>query len=321
MADGEGVVDRVRTDVDALCRAGPRHVGSEGHAMARHHLRRRLEETGLAPYSGDGYELPYSTGFVNLIAVAPARTPPDAPPLLMAAHYDSVRTTPGADDNAAAVAIALEVAQRLTQRPADRSVIVALFDAEEPPYFHTLDMGSMAFVREQMVEPIDAVLVMDLVGHAIAIPHLREAVGVMGCESHPELAALVARHADTYLPVVSVPHRYMPEMSDHAAFHRAGHPFLFLTCGQWEHYHMPTDVPEALDYDKMARIADLVEALLRDLGSRPPLGRAEPHDTAALDYERLARVIGAEALAGMGVRGPEDVHLALTALVTRVQWG
>ncbi|HZX00386.1 MAG TPA: hypothetical protein VFF10_10010, partial [Trueperaceae bacterium] len=60
---------------------------------------------------------------------------------------------------------------------------------------------------------------------------------------------------------------------------------------------------------------------LRDLGSRPPLGRAEPHDTAALDYERLARVIGAEALAGMGVRGPEDVHVALTALVTRVQWG
>lgn len=49
----------------------------------------------------------------------------------------------GADDNAAA--IALEVAARLRARPAARPVVIAQFDAEEPPFFHAPAMGSTRF--------------------------------------------------------------------------------------------------------------------------------------------------------------------------------
>lgn len=319
MSDEAGSVQqRLRSDVEALCARGPRPVGSDAHDHAREYLTRRVSDIGLEPYSGGGFELPYAERFVNIVGIVDGGS--TEPPLVLGAHYDTVPTTPGADDNAAAVAIALEVAARLLARPAARSVVLAIFDAEEPPYFLSAYMGSHVFVRDQLVGPVDTAVIMDLVGHAIAVPGLHDAVAVMGSESHPDLAATVESVADAHLPVITLPNDYMPDMSDHAAFRHAGLPFLFLSCGHWEHYHQPTDVPPVLDYAKMARITDLVEALIRELAARPALRRAEPHDTSALDYQSLARVIGEQTLAAMGVRGPMDVHMGLTQLVRTVRW-
>ena len=65
--------------------------------------------------------------------------------VVLMAHYDTVPTTPGANDNSAAVATVLEAARALIAGPALRNDIVLLFtDGEEPaPRF-----GSSAFVAE-----------------------------------------------------------------------------------------------------------------------------------------------------------------------------
>ena len=68
---------------------------------------------------------------------------------LIGAHYDSVIDAPCADDNAAAVAIALSAAGQLAGQTLNRDVVIALFDAEEPPYFHTESMGSTRFYRNR----------------------------------------------------------------------------------------------------------------------------------------------------------------------------
>jgi len=135
--DRSTTAERLRSDVEALCAVRDRRVGSPGHDAARAYLSQRYAAIGLRPY-GDTYELPYAGGginFTNLLAVAPAKDAAanDAAPLLIAAHYDTVADTPGADDNAAAIAITLEVARRLTRQPAARPVLIAQFDAEEPP--------------------------------------------------------------------------------------------------------------------------------------------------------------------------------------------
>ena len=67
------------------------------------------------------------------------------------------------------IVIVLEAAERLKARRFDRDVIVAIFDAEEPPHFLQQSMGSTAFYSEQRREKIECAFILDLVGHDIPI--------------------------------------------------------------------------------------------------------------------------------------------------------
>lgn len=129
----------LRTDVEAICLREGRTVGSVGHAQVRAYLEPRLAEIGLRPYRGETFALGYRnvrgrTDSHNLVGVIPGRDR-RLPPLLVGAHYDSVIPAPCADDNAAAVAIVLSAAALLSAMSPARDVVIALFDAEEPPQF------------------------------------------------------------------------------------------------------------------------------------------------------------------------------------------
>ena len=148
-------------------------VGSPGHRRAREVLCRRLRDIGCEPWRGDDFEMPYEDegeSFCNLAGVVRGRDPRLAP-LLVGAHYDSVIDAPCADDNAAAVAIALAVAEHLKEsRSLDRDLVVAIFDAEEPPYFLSPSMGSWRFWEDQRDgRQIHAAVIMDLVGHDVSL--------------------------------------------------------------------------------------------------------------------------------------------------------
>ena len=78
----------------------------------------------------EGFEVAYrhgEQGFCNLLA-----------PVLLGAHYDTCDSLPGADDNAVAVAVLREVAVQMADETLERSVMLAFFDAEEPPHFLSL---------------------------------------------------------------------------------------------------------------------------------------------------------------------------------------
>jgi Zn-dependent M28 family amino/carboxypeptidase len=64
----------------------------------------------------------------NLIATMPGR---ETDAIVVVAHHDTVRDSPGADDNGAGVAILIEVARLLAARPLRRTVILAAPDFEE----------------------------------------------------------------------------------------------------------------------------------------------------------------------------------------------
>ncbi len=285
---------RLRRDVERLALPDGRVVGTTGHAHAQAHLIARLAELDLEPY-GDAFALPYAAGgqhFANLVGVAPGLDR-DAVPMLIAAHHDTVPGTPGADDNAAAVAIALEVGARLRERPAARDVLIALFDAEEPPYFHTSRMGSTYWHAHQCRSPVHAAVVLDLVGHAVPVPGLEDLLAVTGMESDPGLEDVVrALPADHGLQLVTALNRYVGDQSDHHVFRMNEVPYLFLSCGRWTHYHAPTDVPDALDYPKMARIANVVEALVRGTAERDLKGPWEGYDTTATDVATINAALG-----------------------------
>lgn len=309
-------------DVDNLCRYPTRATGTEGHAAAKRYLLRRFADLGLRPYVGTSFELPYGTShhdLVNLIGITPHPGPSHAP-VLIGAHYDTVTSTPGADDNAAAIAIALEVTRRLVENPAARPVVLASFDAEEPPHFRTVAMGSTRFVGEQMRERVHAALILDLVGHRIEQAGFSDMAAVMGSESHPQLAAAVSESNGKHLPVATLPNRIYPDMSDHYAFRIAGIPYLFFTCGQGEHYHRPTDTPDTLDYRKMERVADLLEELVRT-SAAAPMSRAEEHDTSELDVANLRKLLGDGASDMLGLRTAGDFDDVIRRVILALQGG
>jgi hypothetical protein len=307
-----GTDDRIETDTHALCLPEGRRVGRPGHDVARQYLLGRLRELGLSPFRHGELELPYTrpspvngepTAFANLAGIIPGRDR-DAPPLLIGAHYDSVIDAPCADDNATAVAVALAAAERLSGAGLARDVIIALFDAEEPPYFHTEAMGSTRFYEDHCADlDFGCVLVMDLVGHDVelgisevetALPHLRDLLFVLGAESHSGLPPVVERAAAAVsgLRVFPTLNSYIGDMSDHHAFRLGGQPFLFLSCAQGRYYHDPRDTVEWVNFDKVRRVRDLVERLMREMDAAPLDGGAAPDDPVEFEVRMIENAVG-----------------------------
>jgi hypothetical protein len=292
-------------DVTSLATSAGRMVGTAGHRAAQSYLARRLGAVGLEPY-GEDFELPYTVAghsLCNVIGVAPGLRP-ELPPIVLAAHYDTCGPLPGADDNAAAIAIALRVAERLRVLPTMRSVVIALFDGEESPYSFGPAMGSIYWYHHQRRGPVHCAVVLDLVGHDLPVPGAEDLVFVTGMESDPELVFDYSHPGVRVQPVLN---RYVGDLSDHHVFRTHERPFLFLSCGRWEHYHARTDTPDRLNYDKMAAIAELVEVMIRRVDAARLTGRFDSGDTLALELETIDRHFGRLLGLGSKLRGRTDI--------------
>ncbi|MBD2438154.1 M20/M25/M40 family metallo-hydrolase [Nostoc sp. FACHB-110] len=108
---------------------------------------------------------------VNILAERNG-TDKSAGTILVAAHYDTVFNSPGADDNATGVAVVLEVARLLGSQRTSRTLQLAFFDKEEAGL-----LGSKAFVSQaQRLKNLSGVIVMDMVGYACY---------TAGCQQYP----------------------------------------------------------------------------------------------------------------------------------------
>ena len=219
------------------------------------------------PYDSGSFRLEYAVNgerFVNLIGQLPGRDA-SLPPVIVGAHYDTCGDVPGADDNAAAVAATLAAAERRQGQSQDRSIVFAFFDAEEPPHFHQESMGSIRFYHDQRTGPIHAAVVMDLVGHDVPVPGIEDLLFITGIESDPDLQQLlIDTEPKRRLRIAATVNSYVGDLSDHHVFRLNRVPYLFLTCGRWDHYHQTTDTPDRHNYIKLAAVA--VPALVPSFG-------------------------------------------------------
>ncbi len=260
--------EQLHIDVEILASPGTRKVGSLGHAKAIDYLTERMNDLGLAYYAGDSYKLKYhknSQEYTNLAGVLPGLDR-RLKPILLVAHYDTCGDQPGADDNAAAIAIWLSVIKAIQDSSLKHDVIFLFPDAEEPPRFLTDEMGSINFYQDQFQGEIHAGLVLDLVGHDVPLPAMEELLFIFGSESHASLADLLTRiEPPSGLRHIATLNRYVGDLSDHHILRKNGQPYLFFTCGRWEHYHQPTDKPENLNYAKMQRISIYLTSLILEV--------------------------------------------------------
>lgn len=219
---------------------------------------------------------------------------------LVGAHYDSVTGTVGADDNASAVAVQLELARNLCamkgREALDLSVRFVSFALEEPPAYATPFMGSRVYVgkmREQG-DKLDGMICLEMVGYTCHEPGCQEYpfplmflgypkegnfIGMVGnVDSRGFMKKIYkAFLGNPDLPVVklTVPFNgwVMPSvrLSDHASFWDEGYKAVMITDSAFyrnPHYHLPTDTMEKLDYRFMAELVESLVLFFRSEGER-----------------------------------------------------
>ena len=106
--------DALREHVKALAvDIGPRTpLNGDSLVRAANYIHSVFDEAGLSVRE-QHYQY-YDQRVTNVLATAPTAAGASAY-YLVGAHYDTVPGTPGADDNASAVAVTLELARRLQQ--------------------------------------------------------------------------------------------------------------------------------------------------------------------------------------------------------------
>lgn len=256
-----------------------REIGTPGGARARNYLRRRLRQLDLDTLPG-GVERPFTSGEgsrrrdgVNLLAVVPG-TRADAPVIVLSAHYDHVGIRDGAihngaDDNASGTAAVLAAGAWLTAHPLRHTVILALLDGEEGGL-----RGARAFVADPPVPlaRLAANVNLDMVSRSP-----KGELYVVGPAHRPALEPAVRAAACAAPVTLLLGHDKgwsasddWTTQSDHAAFHEAGIPFLYLGVEDHPDYHRPTDDAERIDVPFYVNAARSVIAILRALDAALP---------------------------------------------------
>lgn len=214
--------------------------------------------------------------------------------VLLGAHYDTVFTTPGADDNASAIAVMLEVSRLLREHISKRTARYVAFACEEPPYFNVDAMGSQhhARVSRQRGDNIVGMLCLEMVGYysihkgSQAIPpaipqwlhrflpkrgNFLAAVGNLPSWKLNWQFRRGFRRGTRRMPLFTI---CLPEkineirLSDNSSFWDQGFPALMLTDTSFlrnPNYHQATDTPETLDYPRMTEVTLGVAAAMRRL--------------------------------------------------------
>ena len=285
---------RLRGHVETLA-AAPRAPGSREHRRAADYIRDHLQQCGFAVREAVHREGEMSC--TNLLT-EPLSGRPELPLVIIGAHYDSVPGSPGADDNASAVAALLELARwvgpRLQGNGAFQARLqLAAYDLEEyglvGSYLHSREVQQAGMAVRGMVSLEMLAYTDQRPGSQRLPPHLAHLypkvanfIGVVGNESSRGLLQVMTDglRGVAGLPVefIAVPGAgtVLPEtrLSDHASFWDRGYPALMITDTSFfrnPHYHQASDAPQTLDYPFLAKVtAGVCDAVSRLLQAKGP---------------------------------------------------
>lgn len=225
----------------------------------------------------------------NLEVVLPGRQRPDES-IVVGAHYDTVLGSPGADDNASAVAALIEIARQLkAHRPACTLKLVA-FVNEEPPFFFWGEMGSKQYARaaRSRRENIRLMISLEMLGYYRDEPR-SQGYPPLFRYFYPDRGNFIAfvsnyrsrhgmrraaqafqSHSDFPLETTAT-FGWIPGVawSDHISFWRTGYRAFMCTDTAFfrnPHYHSSEDTPEKLDYPRMAKLTAALAEMCKELG-------------------------------------------------------
>jgi hypothetical protein len=213
--------------------------------------------------------------------------------VVVGAHYDTERGTPGADDNASGVAAVVELARLFRDKKPDRTIRFVFFANEEAPFAQTEQMGSLVYAKDLVAHGtrVVAMLSLESIGYfstepasqhyppqlSARYPTTGDFIAVVGNEASRGLCENLTRELKSFatLPVVGdVLPDAVPEASrsDHWAFWKLGLPAVMVTDTapfRNPHYHKATDLPDRLDFDRMSRVVAALAKAVEVLATGP----------------------------------------------------
>ena len=223
------------------------------------------------------------------VTIEPSAPQRELSSIIVGAHYDSAGESPGANDNGSGVAAVIELARLLRGASLQRRLRFVLFVNEEPPYFQTSDMGSFRYAGSlaERNEQVTAMISLETLGYYSDQP---------GSQAYPRpFGAFFADRGD-FVAFVGMPgsrdvvHRAIRSFrrggtvpsiggiapgaitgigwSDHWSFVQHGYAAMMITdtaVFRYPHYHRPTDTPDKIDYERLARVTNGLERVVWDL--------------------------------------------------------
>ena len=272
-------------------RIGSRSIFDDNKIEAtKNYIVSCLEDLGYAPilqnykYDGEVYS--------NVIASIKGETHPDET-VVFGAHYDTVYGTPGADDNASAVAVLLEICRALKDYSPGKTLKMIFFTLEEPPLFRSKFMGSYVYAREakRKGEDINAMVCLEMVGYyddkkgaqsfplpfmSLIYPSTPNFIAIVG---NLKSKSLVERIKDSLnkgsnIPVETISTvSFVPgiDFSDHRSFWKMGYPAVMVTDTAFyrnPNYHNEADTIDTLNFDKMSSLLVGLVQVAKELCSK-----------------------------------------------------
>jgi len=218
--------------------------------------------------------------------------------IIVGAHYDSVRGTAGANDNASGTAAMLTLAERLQKLKPERTLRFVAFTNEEPPYFQTLnEMGSWVYAKRcrKRNEDVVAVISLETMGFYTDEPNSQKYpppldrlypstgnfIGFVGNVPSTMLQRMMLKsfkqHCDVPCEGGSFP-GVMPGVgwSDHWSFWQEGYLGIMVTDTapfRYPHYHLKSDTPDKINFPVFAKVVEGLEHPITKLSNQGTLRR------------------------------------------------
>ncbi len=272
--------ERIKNDVTTLCSTTkPRNakniesLNEAANYISDEWLKLELE-VDTQKYIADGNE------YKNLIC---SFGPTDGERIIVGAHYDVCEEQAGADDNASGTAGLLELARLLKKHQPNLNYRVDLvaYTLEEPPYFRTKFMGSAVhatYLKDNKI-PIKAMICLEMIGYfsdekgsqdypigllKLFYPNTGDYISVVSkfgngnSKLTRKVKKGIKRGANIDVTSVNAP-ASLPgiDFSDHLNYWKYDYPAVMITNTAFyrnKNYHEPTDLPETLDYERMAEV-------------------------------------------------------------------
>ncbi|KJU84752.1 peptidase M28 family peptidase [Candidatus Magnetobacterium bavaricum] len=198
--------------------------------------------------------------------------------IVIGAHYDSALFANGANDNASGVAAVLEIARMMADKRPTKTIRFVFFVNHEMPYFQTDNMGSLVYAKraKKQGDNIIAMFSLETIGFytdkadsqkypfpfSLFYPSTGNFIAFVSNFSYSTLLRKSIREfrKHTRFPSEGViaPGKVQGiDWSDHWAFWQAGYRAIMITdtaIFRYEHYHLPTDTPDKIDYERLSKV-------------------------------------------------------------------
>lgn len=273
-------------------RIGPRHGSNLNRA--RFYLNSTLGLDNIGYNAAEHRYTVDETEFANVEAELPGMRWPDQI-IIVGAHYDSVSTSPGADDNASGVAALLVLADAFAGTKTGRTIRFVGFTNEEPPWFRTENMGSAKYAARcvENGDNIVAMLSLESLGYfsdepnsqnyppqlAADYPTTGNFIAVVSNLESAPLGEFIQKNLESSDLIPSEFGAFPAAVdaagfSDQWSFWQRGFPAVMVTGTapfRNPHYHKETDTIDTLDLERLSAAAKALEEAIRDLANEPEL--------------------------------------------------